>query len=145
MWVAMRADMLDRVVLRCLIVDDSERFLVAARDLLEREGIDVVGIASTTEEAIEHAARLRPDVTLVDIDLGADSGFDTARRLAENACGPASSVILTSTYSERDFADLIEASPAIGFVSKSELSMQAILALLEREPGADANTPPGTR
>jgi len=124
--------------LRCLIVDDNQHFLVAARELLEREGIDVVGTASTTGEAIERGALLRPDVTLVDIDLGADSGFDTARQLA-------SSVILISTYAERDFADLIEASPAIGFVSKSELSAQAILALLESEPDSDASTPPGTR
>ena len=137
--------MLERLVLRCLIVDDNQRFLVAARELLEREGINVVGFASTTDEAIERAAQLRPDVTLVDIDLGADSGFDTARRLAETAGGPASSVILTSTYAEEDFADLIEASPAIGFVSKSELSAQAILALLESEPDADASTPPGTQ
>jgi DNA-binding NarL/FixJ family response regulator len=133
------------VPLRCLIVDDNKRFLVAARELLEREGINVVGIASTTGEAIERGAQLRPDVTLVDIDLGAESGFDTARRLAENANGPASSVILTSTYAERDFADLIEASPAIGFVSKSELSAQAIRALLESEPDPDASAPPRTR
>ena len=126
------------MALRCLIVDDNQHFLVAARELLEREGINVVGTASTTGEAIERGAQLRPDVTLVDIDLGADSGFDTARQLA-------SSVILISTYAERDFADLIEASPAIGFVSKSELSAQAILALLESEPDADASTPPGTQ
>ncbi len=137
--------MLERVPLRCLIVDDNQHFLVAARELLEREGINVVGVASTTAEAIERRAQLGPDVTLVDIDLGAESGFDTSRRLAENASGPASRVILISTYAERDFADLIEASPAIGFVSKSELSARAILALLESEPDADASTPPGTR
>ena len=130
--------------MRCLIVDDNQRFLVAARELLEREGINVVGVASTTGEAIERGAQLRPDVTLVDIDLGPESGFDTSRRLAENASGPASSVILISIYAERDFADLIEASPAIGFVSKSELSARAILALLEGEADADASTPPRT-
>jgi DNA-binding NarL/FixJ family response regulator len=129
--------------LRCLIVDDNQRFLVAARELLERDGMNVVGIASTTGEAIERGAQLRPDVTLVDIDLGAESGFDTARRLAET--GPASRVILTSTYAERDFADLIEASPAIGFVSKSELSVQAIVALLDSERDGDGSTPPRTR
>jgi len=40
------------VDLRSLIVDDSEHFLAAARELLEREGVTVVGVASTSEEAV---------------------------------------------------------------------------------------------
>ena len=56
--------------LRCLIVDDSPGFLQAARALLEQKGMTVVGIASTSEAAIQHAVRQCPDVTLVDIDLG---------------------------------------------------------------------------
>ena len=118
------------MALRCLIVDDNERFIVAARELLEREGISVVGVASTSAEAFERSGELRPDVTLVDIDLGAESGFDVVRRLADDAEGGAARVILISTHAERDFADLIEASPAIGFLSKSELSAQGIRAIL---------------
>jgi len=56
--------------LRCLIVDDSRRFLEAARSLLEREGIAVVGVASTSAEALRRAEELKPDVALVDVDLG---------------------------------------------------------------------------
>jgi CheY-like chemotaxis protein len=56
--------------LRCLIVDDSPRFLAAARGLLERQGIAVVGVASSGAEALRRVAELRPDVTLLDIDLG---------------------------------------------------------------------------
>ncbi len=66
------------MVLRCVIVDDSARFLEAARALLEREGVDVVGVASTIAEALRLVDEVRPDVTLVDIDLGAESGFDLA-------------------------------------------------------------------
>jgi DNA-binding NarL/FixJ family response regulator len=67
--------------LRCLIVDDSYWFLCAARHLLESQGITVVGLASNSAEALQRAAELRPDVTLVDIDLGGESGLDLARQL----------------------------------------------------------------
>lgn len=119
---------LDGVPLRCLIVDDSPTFLEAATTLLEREGVSVVGIASTGAEALRRARELHPDVVLVDITLGAESGFDVARRLAEtNSRAP---TILISTHAEADFADLIEKTPAAGFVPKSELSASAIRQLL---------------
>jgi DNA-binding NarL/FixJ family response regulator len=116
--------------LRSLIVDDNPRFLAAARALLEREGIAVVGVASTCAEAVRLAGKLRPDVALVDIDLGEESGFDVARRLA-GAGGPElSPVVLISAYPEGDFADMIAASPAVGFISKSDVSAGGIRDLL---------------
>jgi CheY-like chemotaxis protein len=78
----------EAMMLRCLIVDDSPHFLDAARGLLERQGITVVGVASTSAEALRRAQELRPDVTLVDIDLGGESGLELARRLHHQA-GPA--------------------------------------------------------
>ena len=105
--------------LRVLMVDDSPVFLDAARRLLEREGLSVVGAASTSAMAIEATERLRPDVVLVDIMLGQESGIDLARRLVERSVGGAPAiVILISTESEDDFSELIEASPASGFVHK---------------------------
>jgi DNA-binding NarL/FixJ family response regulator len=115
---------------RCLIVDDNVDFLMAARQLLNRQGISVVGLASTGSEALRRADELRPDVVLLDIDLGAESGFDVARDLAETPHLELLPVVFISTYAEQDFADLIAASPAIGFVSKSDLSGNAIAAVL---------------
>src|SRR5690348_2890783 len=100
-------------MLRCLIVDDSRHFLDAARSLLERQGIAVVGVASTGAEAVRQVEDLRPDVTLVDIDLGGESGFEVARRLQQDAGRPRGPVILISTHAEQDYADLVAASPAI--------------------------------
>jgi DNA-binding NarL/FixJ family response regulator len=117
------------VLLRCLIVDDNASFLRAAGTLLERQGLAVVGVASNGGEALRRARELRPDVVLVDIVLGADSGFDVARELAAgDATDP--TVILVSTHEEADFADLIQDTPAAGFVPKSELSAEAIRRLL---------------
>jgi DNA-binding NarL/FixJ family response regulator len=116
--------------MRCLIVDDNEPFLREARELLEREGIDVIGIARTGADAVQKIAELQPEVTLVDIDLGRESGFDLVRALAD-ARGPTMpSVILISVHAESDFADLIEASAAAGFVSKTVLSARAIQDVL---------------
>jgi len=116
--------------MRCLIVDDSPRFLDAARGLLERQGVNVVGVASTSAEALKRTTELRPDVTLVDIDLGGESGLELARRLYGQAGPGPPPVILISTHAEQDYAELIAASPAIGFLSKTALSAEAIRDLL---------------
>lgn len=129
----------DPEVMRCLIVDDSPRFLDAARGLLERQGITVVGVASTSAEALRRAEELRPDVTLVDIDLGGESGFELARRLRWEAGVARSRVILISTHAEQDYADLVAASPAVGFLSKSVLSAGAIRDILAN--GGTATSP----
>ncbi len=116
------------MLLSCLIVDDNATFLEAATSLLEREGVAVVGVASTADEALRRAQQLQPDVVLVDIALGPESGFDLARRLVEqDSGGPA--VILISTHVEADFAESIAQTPALGFVSKSELSAGTIQRL----------------
>jgi|SRR5262245_13109781 len=115
--------------LRCLIVDDSRRFGDEARGLLEQEGISVVGIAASGEDAVRLAKALRPDLALVDINLGKESGFDVARRLAESS-NPPLAVIFVSTYDEREFSARIAASPALGFIAKTELSAERIRELL---------------
>lgn len=117
--------------MRCLIVDDSVAFLDAARSMLERAGIDVVGTASSGAEALEAFSALHPDVTLVDVDLGADSGFDVVRALHDTN-SPAPSLILISTRSEQDFVDLIAESPALGFLPKFALSPTLIRRMLDR-------------
>jgi DNA-binding NarL/FixJ family response regulator len=123
------------MTLRCVIVDDSPAVLRAATDLLRGQGITVVGVAADGETALSLMRALEPDVMLVDIDLGPESGFDLARRLAESHRGTPSRLILISTHDEADYADLIAASPAIGFLPKSDLSAPAIRGLLAGASG----------
>jgi DNA-binding NarL/FixJ family response regulator len=111
------------VEIRCLIVDDNEPFLDAARLLLEREGVPVLGVATTSAEALRLEAELQPDVVLVDIRLGDESGFDLARRLS-------GTVILISTHEQNEYAEKIAASPAAGFISKAQLSASALRRLV---------------
>ena len=116
--------------MRCLIVDDSADFVGAARGLLECEGITVVGVASTSADALRLFEELRPDVALVDINLGSESGFELAEQLNRVGGPSPSPVILISTHAAQDFAELIETSPAVGFVSKSALTCGAIRDLV---------------
>jgi DNA-binding NarL/FixJ family response regulator len=114
--------------LRCLIVDDHLPFSEAAGELLTNQGVAVVGTATSAAEAIQKIQELRPDVALVDIELGEDSGLDLARRLA--ADGSAVEVILISTHDEHEFTKLIQSSPTAGFLAKTELSAENIHRLL---------------
>ena len=123
----------DAQLVRALIVDDNASFLRASSSLLERQGLSVVGTATSGAEASEQAQRLSPDVILVDIDLGQESGFTLATRLTEQPPpGSPLHVILISTHAQDEFADLIAASPALGFIPKSRLSMSAIRELLDQ-------------
>ncbi|GAA0911713.1 response regulator [Virgisporangium aurantiacum] len=121
------------VAQRCLIVDDNERFLAVARASLERDGLQVVGTATTVAEALDKAGTLRPDVVLVDVALGAESGFDLARQLVDRYPGLRAGVVLISTRREDDLAELIAASPAVGFVWKADLSASAVRELVATE------------
>ena len=126
--------------LRCLLVDDSDAFLEAASVLLEREGLTVVGRASSIAEALRQARALRPDLILVDIGLGDESGFDLAQLLARDGHGVQggqgvdADVILISARAETEYTELIAESPAAGFLAKSELSARGISRLLGQTP-----------
>ena len=120
--------------LRCVLVDDNEAFLETARLLLEREGLAIVGMASTIAGALRQVRALRPDLVLVDIGLGNESGFDLARLLAQDGQIAGAEVILISTGAEADYRELIDDSPAAGFLAKSELSVRGISRLLGHTP-----------
>ena len=120
------------MALRCLLVDDSDAFLEAASDLLRGEGVTVVGVASNTADALRQARALRPDVVLVDIGLGDESGFDLARLLAVDGQAGGAEVIMVSARAEMDYAEMIAASSAAGFLTKSDLSAREIERILGR-------------
>lgn len=83
--------------MRCLLVDENDAFLKVVSVLLEREGMTVAGVASNSADAVRQAQALRPDIILADISLGDESGFDLARRLAQDSQGREATVIVIST------------------------------------------------
>jgi DNA-binding NarL/FixJ family response regulator len=118
------------VSIRCVILDDNQAFLASARRLLTSEGFTVVGTASSAGDALRLASTLKPDVVLVDVEIGDESGFDVAQKFA--ALDPPVPTIMISMYPEADLSDLLAESPALGFVSKSELTGVAVTRLMER-------------
>jgi DNA-binding NarL/FixJ family response regulator len=128
------------VRLRCLIVDDNANFRAEMRGLLAEQGLDVVGGAGSAADAHRQITELRPDVALIDIDLGGESGFELARQLrAEPGEAAVPHVILISTHDEAEYADLIQASSAIGFLAKSDLSAASIRRMLAAIDGDKAD------
>jgi DNA-binding NarL/FixJ family response regulator len=116
---------------RCLIVDDNTSFREEMRALLVEQGLHVVGDAASAAEAHQQIAELRPDVALIDIDLGGESGLELARQLRKKPTdADAPHVILISTHDGAEYADLIEASSAIGFLPKNDLSAASIRRML---------------
>src|SRR5690242_11825890 len=108
-----------RMAFSVLIVDDNRLFLEAARVLLEGEGLRVVGVAATSAEALRRAEELRPEVVLVDVMLGGESGFELARRLAAHHRDGGPAVILISTYSAADFRASYRRKPGDGVLAEA--------------------------
>ena len=117
------------MTLRSLIVDDSETFLASARRLLESQGVEIVGTATSGAEALDLAAELSPDLALVDVELGDEDGLAVAGELLRRS--PEMRVVLISTYGRDEMQDLISTSSAVGFLPKSRLSGDAVRALLD--------------
>ena len=71
-----------------------------------------------------------PDVISVDIALGEESGLELTRQIVDSYPKLRARIVLISTRREEDFADLITASPAAGFLSKLHLSARAVRELV---------------
>jgi two-component system chemotaxis response regulator CheY len=113
-----------------LIVDDHPSFRQLASRLLGEAGFAVVGEAADAGEAVREAARLRPDVVLLDVVLPDRSGVDVAADLAHEIDGPL--VVLTSSRSRSDFGESFDWPAGCSFVPKHELSAARLRAVLQR-------------
>ena len=111
-----------------LIVDDHPSFRASAKAILEADGFEVTGEAEDGESAIVAAGRLHPDIVLLDVQLPDLDGFEVTRRLMAN--NGKTCVVLVSSRDGADFGPLVESSGACGFVPKSELSGEAVTALI---------------
>jgi DNA-binding NarL/FixJ family response regulator len=92
--------------------------------------MEVVGVASDGAQALRQAEQLRPDVALVDINLGGECGLELAGRLRRETGPSPPLVILISVHAEDEYADMIEESAAVGFLAKTALSGNAVRTLL---------------
>ena len=114
--------------LTVLIVDDHDGFRESARALLEAEGFAVVGDAADGAGALAAAARLCPDVVLLDVQLPDVDGFAVAEHLAAGPDPPR--VVLISSREAAAYGPRVGAAPVCGFLAKRELSGASLAALV---------------
>ena len=112
-----------------LIVDDHPGYRAAARTVLETDGFEVVGETATGLEAVSEAARLRPQIVLLDIGLPDIDGVEVAHRITAAAGAEAPAVVLISSRDGEGCAAVFAQCGARGFIPKAELSGDAITAL----------------
>ena len=113
---------------RIVIVDDDPAFLTMVRLLLESEGFAVVGEALNGLEGVAAAAELQPDLVLVDVNLPDIDGFQVVERLLGEGSPP---VVLTSSRGAGDFGSLIETSRARAFITKADITGEALARFLD--------------
>jgi two-component system nitrate/nitrite response regulator NarL len=130
--------------IRSVIIDDSARFVEVISRLLVADGFDVVGAASDQVQARRLVVDVRPDVALVDLNLGDDNGIDLIANIARAGLAARTFMILISTCAPDELREVFEASVADGYLPKAELSGSAILDILHgngngRGPGSDGD------
>lgn len=122
-------------VVSVLAVDDQAPFRLAARAVVRRvEGFELVGEASSGEEAVVLAGELRPDLVLMDINMPGINGIEATRQIV--AAVPTTTVFLCSTYQLSDLPADAATSGARAYVNKEELGPDVL-----RDLWAQRDTP----
>ena len=111
--------------LRVLVVDDHDLFRTGIRNLLEEQGVNVVGEASDGEAAIRLAPNLAPDVIIMDLNMPGAGGVATTRRLASLA--PLSRVVVLTISADDDDVMNAVLAGACGYLLKDS-SIQELIA-----------------
>ena len=102
---------------RVLIADDHALFRYGLRAMLVNAGgFEVVGEAATGEEVLRKAAKLRPDVILMDIQMPGLNGIDATRRIVR--ADPATGVVVVTMFEEDNSVFAAMRAGARGYVLK---------------------------
>jgi DNA-binding NarL/FixJ family response regulator len=125
--------------LRVLVVDDHDLFRTGLRNLLEEQGVNVVGEAGNGETAIRLAADLAPDVVIMDLNMPGVGGVETTRRLSGLA--PLSRVVvLTISADDEDVMNAVMAG-ACGYLLKDSSIQDLIVGIRAAAAGESLISP----
>lgn len=104
---------------KVLLVDDNQNFLSSVRLFLGMlPNIEVVGEAHNGLEAVNQAAKLEPDLALLDIAMPLMDGLEVARRLQALPQPP--KIVFLSVYDTEDYRDAANRLGAAGYVNKAD-------------------------
>ena len=100
---------------RVLIAEDEALIRLDLREMLVEEGYDVCGEAGDGEEAVALAARLRPDLVILDIKMPILDGLAAAEKIAGERIAP---VVILTAFSQRDLVERARAAGAMAYLVK---------------------------
>ena len=126
--------------IRVLLADDHALFRQGLRQLLELEDdIEVIGDASTGEEAQQMVTELRPDVVLMDINMPDVDGITATRAILAEY--PRTSIVILTMYREDDYAFQAVRAGARGYLLKNAGSQDVVRAVRVTSQGASMVDP----
>lgn len=104
-------------MIKVLLVDDHDLVRVGIKSLLESvSGIEVVGEASSGEEAIQLAKKLNPHVVLMDVKMPGIGGLEATKRILR--FNPDIKVLAVTVYGEEPYPSRVLQAGAVGYLTK---------------------------
>jgi DNA-binding NarL/FixJ family response regulator len=119
--------------LRIIIADDHALVRQGFKALLERAQLDVVGEASDGYEAVRQVGNVHPDVAVLDLAMPLLNGLDAAREIL--ASWPRTKIIILSMHSEDQYVLEAVQAGVMGYVLKSQVSVDLLRAIDEVSRG----------
>jgi DNA-binding NarL/FixJ family response regulator len=124
---------------RVLIVDDHDLFRTGLRNLLEDEGVQIVGEAAAGQEALDIVRQLAPDVVVMDLNMPGMGGVEATRHISTIA--PLTRVLmLTISDGDNDVIDAILAG-ACGYLLKDSSIHELIAGIRAASHGESLISP----
>jgi DNA-binding NarL/FixJ family response regulator len=113
---------------RILLVDDHAMFRAGIKALLESESrLEVVGEASSGDEAVDRVRELKPDVVVMDLSMPGSNGLEATRRIA--ALGFDTKVLVLTVHAEEEYLVPVVEAGASGYLTKTSADTDLIEAL----------------
>lgn len=148
--------------IRILLADDHAMFRAGLKALIEgEEGFDVVGEASSGDEAVDRARELKPEIVVMDLSMPGSGGLEATRRIS--ALGIDTKVLVLTVHAEEEYLVPVVEAGASGYLTKTSadedliealktvsrgqvyLPPKATTLLLRQYKGARASDEPGLR
>jgi DNA-binding NarL/FixJ family response regulator len=124
--------------IRVVAADDHAAYLRATTETLTRAGLDVVGVSTTGQGAIDDVRTYAPDVALVDLRMPGLSGAEVARTVRTRY--PATRVVILSAYADEEIVQLALAAGAAAYITKDSTPDEIVRAVY-RAAGGDLTQP----
>lgn len=120
--------------LSIILAEDHTIVLEGLRALLEKEGFDVVGVATDGRSAVDLARRFRPDIAILDIAMPALNGIDGAREIAR--VSPDTRTIILTVHEEKQYVVEALRAGVSGYLLKTKAASDLVQAIKEVSRGA---------